>query len=220
MNTFWSNTNPGSAQKQQDKLWCVAPSKRSAWVIQLSCLGWKPVSNSLASHCGKVTQQPALPAVNCAWKSDQLIHVKLACSVTEPWQALGTRMNSYVLVTRNWNQIYISVQAVLWPLPHDMLLQFSILLVRRRKKRDFPRNQSFSEVHQGQCHVQIQAPGAEVQSHSSSFKLHSGQPLNCGPCTRDALLLSVFLEMLYCAKVISWKSRDKSLLLICIPFIF
>lgn len=174
----------------------------------------------MASHCGKGTQQPASPAVNLTWRSDRLVHLKLARGVTEPWQAPDPHRNSYVLLTGNWYQIYISVQTVLWPLPHEMLLQFSILLVRWRKKRDFPGNRSFAEAHQGQCHVQTRALGAEVQSHSSSVKLHSGQALSCGVCVHNALLLSVFLEMLYCAKVISWESRDKSLLLICIPFIF
>lgn len=52
--------------------------------------------------------------MNLTWKkSYQVIHLKLACCVTEPWQVLATPVNSYVLLIRKRCKIYISVQATL-----------------------------------------------------------------------------------------------------------
>lgn len=52
--------------------------------------------------------------MNLTWKkSYQVIHLKLACCVTEPWQVLDTPVNSYVLLIRKWCKIYVSVQAAL-----------------------------------------------------------------------------------------------------------
>lgn len=94
----------------------------------MSFLGLKLGSNSLASHCGKVTRQSAGPTMNLTWKkSYQVVHLKLACFVRAPWQVLDSPVNSYVLLIRKWCKIYISVQAALQPLLHDMPLQLSIL---------------------------------------------------------------------------------------------
>lgn len=94
----------------------------------MSFLGLKLGSNSLASHCGKVTQQSAGPTMNFTWKkSYQVVHLKLACFVRVSWQVLDIPVNSYVLLIRKWCKIYSSVQAALQPLLHDMPLQLSIL---------------------------------------------------------------------------------------------